>query len=129
MDFGEVIAHHILDHPIMPLFKIGSLTINLTQHILMMWIAGGLLVIMGVIARRTMQTVPGGFTNFMESLIVFIRDEVVRPNLGVDADEYLPYFLTLFFFIMVCGLLGLVPWGSTATGNISVTGSLALLTF
>jgi F-type H+-transporting ATPase subunit a len=129
MDFGEVIAHHILDHPIHPLFRIGSLQINLTQHILMMWIASAIMIVMGLAARRSLGTVPGGVANFMESLVVYIRDEVVRPNLGADSDEYMPYFLTLFFFIIICGLLGLVPWGSTATGNISVTASLAILTF
>src|SRR6185295_7235407 len=46
-----------------------------------------------------------------------------------DGDDYLPYFLTLFFFILICNLIGLVPWGATATGNISVTVTLALTTF
>ena len=96
MDFGEVIAHHILDHPIATLFTIGPLTIRLTQHILMMWIAGAILVAMGLFARRSSQAIPGGFANFMESLIVFVRDEIVQPNLGETSDEYLPYFLTLF---------------------------------
>src|SRR6185295_12965572 len=51
------------------------------------------------------------------------------PNLGDASDTYLSYFCTLFFFILLCNLLGLVPFGATATGNISVTLSLALTTY
>ncbi len=67
--------------------------------------------------------------NLLETLILYIRDEVARPNLGDKADKYLPYLLTIFFFILVCNLLGLVPFGATATANISTTAVLALFTF
>jgi F-type H+-transporting ATPase subunit a len=71
-----------------------------------------------------------GLANLFEVFIVYMRDEVVVPNLGEEAGgDYLHYFLTLFFFILGCNLLGLVPWGATATGNISVTAALALTTY
>ncbi len=76
------------------------------------------------------ETAPRGlFQNAMETMIVFIRDEVAKPNLGDYYPRYLPYLLTLFFFILVANLLGLVPFGATATSNITVTAVLALFTF
>ena len=73
---------------------------------------------------------PRGKTqNMLETLVLYIRDEVARPNLGDKTDKYLPYLLTIFFFILVCNLLGLVPFGATATANISTTVVLALFTF
>ena len=73
---------------------------------------------------------PRGKTmNMMETLILYIRDEVARPNLGEKTDKYLPYLLTIFFFILTCNLLGLVPFGATATANISTTAVLAVFTF
>ncbi len=67
--------------------------------------------------------------NLLEVLVLYIRDEVARPNLGDKADKYLPYLLTIFFFILTCNLLGLVPFGATATANITTTAVLALFTF
>jgi F-type H+-transporting ATPase subunit a len=71
---------------------------------------------------------PSGLANAMEALIIYFRDEVVRRNIGHGADAYTGYILTLFFFILSMNLLGLVPFGATATGNFMVTGALALLT-
>src|SRR5438046_1291734 len=95
----------------------------------MMWIARAILVLSLLIARQPLGQVAHGLGNAMEAFIVYIRDEIVRPNMGPDGDAYLPYFLTLFFFILLCNLIGLVPYGATATGNISVTTTLALTTF
>ncbi len=129
MDFVEILEHHILDHRLKYLFTLGHIPIYLTLHMLMMWIVAGILVISLLIAKRQQKEVSYGLANAMEAFIVYIRDEVVRPNMGPDGDAYLPYFLTLFFFILLCNLIGLVPWGATATGNISVTATLAMLTF
>jgi F-type H+-transporting ATPase subunit a len=129
MDFIEILQHHILDRRLMYLFTFGHTPIYLTLHTLMMWIAGGLLFLILLIARRQSKEIAHGSANAMEAFIVYIRDEIVRPNMGPDGDDYLPYFLTLFFFILLCNLIGLVPWGATATGNISVTATLALTTF
>ena len=129
MDFVEILEHHLLDHKIAALFTLGHVTFYLTTHILMMGIAGFLLLTLLIIARRQSGAVAHGWAGFFEVFIVYIRDEIVRPNLGEAGDKYLPYFLTLFFFILFCNLIGLVPFGSTATGNISVTAGMALTTF
>jgi F-type H+-transporting ATPase subunit a len=71
----------------------------------------------------------GVLQNLLESFVIYIRDEVARPNLGAKTDRYLPYLLTVFFFILFCNLLGLVPFGASATANITVTAVLALFTF
>jgi len=61
--------------------------------------------------------------------VLYLRNEVVLPNVGAHGNGYVPYLLTLFFFILFANLLGLVPYGATATGNISVTATLAIVTF
>jgi F-type H+-transporting ATPase subunit a len=70
-----------------------------------------------------------GFSGAIESVVLYIRNEVILPNVGHHGNAYVPFGLTLFFFILFANLLGLIPYGSTATGNISVTATLALITF
>ncbi|GGB99878.1 F0F1 ATP synthase subunit A [Dyadobacter sediminis] len=72
---------------------------------------------------------PRGFQSAMEVIILFIRDEVVKPNVGPKYEKYLPYLLTLFFFILINNILGLLPGSANLTGNIAVTMTLAVLTF
>ena len=72
---------------------------------------------------------PKGLQSFLEPIVVFVRDEIAKPNLGPKYEKYLPYLLTLFFFILVNNLLGLLPGGANLTGNIAVTIVLALITF
>jgi F-type H+-transporting ATPase subunit a len=73
---------------------------------------------------------PKGFGAGIEAMVLFIRNEVAIPNLGGHGGyRYAPFILTLFFFILFANLLGLIPYGSTATGNISVTATLAIITF
>ncbi len=76
--------------------------------------------------RRPGQT-PRGLQSFMEPLILFVRDEIAKPNLGHHYARFTPYLLTLFFFIWVNNLLGLLPGAANVTGNIAVTMVLALL--
>jgi F-type H+-transporting ATPase subunit a len=71
----------------------------------------------------------GTFQNMMEVLVVFIRDEVAKPNIGEKYQKFLPYLLTAFFFILVSNILGLVPFAGAATSNIAVTAVLAFMTF
>ncbi len=71
----------------------------------------------------------GILQNMLETVVLYVRDEIARPNLGAKTDRYLPYLLTVFFFILTANLLGLVPFGATATANITVTAVLALFTF
>lgn len=72
---------------------------------------------------------PSGLQSFIEPIIFFVRDEIVKPNVGPRYERYLPYLLTLFFFILIGNLLGLLPGAANLTGNIAVTMSLAVLTF
>jgi F-type H+-transporting ATPase subunit a len=62
-------------------------------------------------------------------LIVFLRDEVVLPNMGPAGLRYMPYLLTTFFYILIMNLAGLIPYGATPTGNIMVTAGLAVIAF
>lgn len=116
---------------------IGSFAIDIspTRHVVMLWIAALLCIVTTLIAlrahnRRTREgKAPSGFGNGLEALVLYLRNEVVLPNVGAHGNGYVPYLLTLFFFILFANLLGLVPYGSTATGNISVTATLAIVTF
>jgi len=72
---------------------------------------------------------PKGFQNFVEVVIIFIRDEVAKPNIGPKFTKFMPLLLTIFFFIWINNLLGLLPGGANFTGNIAVTACLALVTF
>ena len=71
---------------------------------------------------------PKGIQSFFEPIVVFIRDEIALPNIGAKSDRYMPFLLTVFFFIWFNNLLGLIPGGANLTGNIAVTFSLALIT-
>ncbi len=74
-------------------------------------------------------TAPKGKQSFLEPLILFIRDDVAKTNIGSKSEKFVPYLLTLFFFIWINNLLGLLPFGANLTGNIAVTLVLAVLTF
>jgi F-type H+-transporting ATPase subunit a len=112
-----------------------AIDISPTRHVVMLWIAALLCIVTTLLAlrahnRRTREgKAPSGFGNGLEALVLYLRNEVVLPNVGAHGNGYVPYLLTLFFFILFANLLGLVPYGSTATGNISVTATLAIVTF
>jgi F-type H+-transporting ATPase subunit a len=136
---GDTILHHVQDTNIIDLWPLGQITLpqihlfgidfSITKHVLMMWIASGLLVVLFVFAFRRPRLVPSGLSNFFEAVVVFLRDEVILPSMGEAGKRYLPFLLTVFFFILFCNLLGLVPYGATATGNVAVTAALALMAF
>src|SRR5204863_7955883 len=72
----------------------------------------------------------GKMWNLLESMLLFIRDQVARPAIGHhDADRFLPVLWTLFFFVLGCNLLGMVPWAGSATGALGTTLTLACITF
>ena len=151
-DLQGMLLHHLLDGSelefeilgrgfVIPLphfdpVLIGGLTIDLspTKHVVFMFLAALLCLLVFIPIGRAMRDkytdrAPSGLANAMEALIIYFRDEVVRRNIGHGADAYTGYILTLFFFILFMNLLGLMPFGSTATGNFMVTGALALMTF
>lgn len=148
-DLGSAIMHHLVDareyelpwgHIELPhgwyvnLGPLGQVDLAPTKHVVLMVVAALICIAVFVpLARASRKRkegkAPGGFANAMEAMILYFRDEVVRRNIGHGADRYTPYILTLFFFILVMNLLGLVPWGGSATGNLAVTGALAVLSF
>ena len=128
-DPGAEIMHHILDAPVIPI-HIGGLDLSVTKAVVMMWIVAGFLVaLFALAARRAKDPVPRGLRNVLEVLILFVRDEIARKNIAHGADRYVGFLATTFFFILVCNLAGLVPGAFTATGSISVTAALATMAF
>lgn len=120
--------------------KLDALTIDLGFHqfhltkfmILQLMAAGLILLIYIPIAKRARSgALPrGGWWNGFEVLLTFIRNEVAKPNLGAkDADRYIGFLWTLFLFILFNNLLGMIPFMGSATGNIAVTGALAIIAF
>lgn len=72
---------------------------------------------------------PKGRAAGLEGVLLYMRNEVYMKALGSHGGEkYVPFVLTLFFFIMIANMFGLIPWGSSATGNLAVTATLALIT-
>jgi F-type H+-transporting ATPase subunit a len=131
------IMHHVLDSReifglfTLPEIHLFGLDFSITNHIVFMWIAS---IILAIVFNRVANSykksrVPKGLTNFMEILVVFVKDEIVKPSIGKGYERFLPYLLTVFFFILTCNFLGLLPGGATATSNISVTATLAILSF
>ncbi len=109
---------------------------SITRHLVFALLAALLVILIFTsVARRYQrgigrETAPRGIgQNLAETLIVFVRDEIARPNLGDRYKQFLPYLLTVFFFILICNLLGLVPFGATATSNLMITAVLATFTF
>lgn len=113
----------------LPTLHIGGFDLPITRHTVMMWFAAALLVAILVPTARRKDTIPRGLRNFFEVFLVFLRDNIALPQMGHKATLFLPFLATVFFFILCCNLLGLVPFGATATGNISVTASLAAISF
>lgn len=118
--------------------KVGSRTIDMgpTKHVVFLGFAAVISILMlGLTARaheRQSKAAgrPKGFAAALEALILYLRNVVYIPVLGGHGGEkFVPFTLTLFFFVACCNLLGLFPWGSTPTGNIGVTATLAIITF
>ncbi|MBI3297561.1 MAG: F0F1 ATP synthase subunit A [Elusimicrobia bacterium] len=138
MNIEQVLGHHLLDHSFFTLFTLpGGVAMNLTKHLVMIWLVSAFSVLsLGYAARGTgpaARILRGG----VETLALYIRDNIVDPLLGHDGHKYLHYFLTLFFFIFFCNLAGMLPLDAipgnpgisgTATGNVGVTAGLALCT-
>ena len=106
---------------------------SITKNVLSMLIGVTLLIILMSSASKRYKygamNAPKGFQNFIEVVVLFIRDEVAVPNLGHNAKRFMPLLLTIFFFIWINNLLGLLPGGANFTGNIAVTAFLALIAF
>jgi len=109
------------------------LDLSITKNVASMMLSAILLLWIFIATARGYKkygAVPTGLRGFTEPLILFVKDEIAVPNLGeMHYRKYLPYLLTLFFFIWINNMLGLLPMGANLTGNIAVTFLLALFTF
>jgi F-type H+-transporting ATPase subunit a len=128
MELKEILEHHIVDH-VWAWQTFGFLRFPVSKHLLMMGIAAFILLVVFTMVIRSRSLALAPFRAMIEIVVVFLRDEVVVPNLGRKGAAYMGYFSTLFFFILTMNLLGMVPFGATATGNLAVTAGLALTTF
>ncbi|MEK7264149.1 MAG: F0F1 ATP synthase subunit A [Bacteroidota bacterium] len=145
VDFNELL-HHVqnsnelelpfLGHVHLPHFEPVQIfgivfDFSLSKHVVFLLLSALLLFIAAIVVARanSKRKVPRGFGNLIEVFVVFIRDEIVVPNMGKAGLKYLPFFLTTFFFILIMNLFGLIPYGASATGNVSVTAGLAIFAF
>ncbi|HUP01864.1 MAG TPA: F0F1 ATP synthase subunit A [Gemmatimonadota bacterium] len=131
------IVHHLADaHEIeippfgaihLPEWELFGLDVSITKYTIYMWVAAVLMLAIFIPMARSRGPVHKGLFNFFEALVVYVRDEIVYTNIGREEGRpYVPFIATLFFFILFMNLLGLVPYGATATGSLAVTGVLAL---
>ncbi len=112
--------------------------LGLTKQAFMFMLAGvlTLLLFWGYSRKAGRQSVPSRYGNFVETMILFLRDQLIRPFMGESGDRYLPVIVTFFTYILICNLLGLIPvfdylghGSNTATGNICITAGLAVCAF
>lgn len=75
------------------------------------------------------KTAPTGWQNTMETVVNFINDEICKPNLGAKSNKYLPYILTVFLFVLINNLFGLIPGSANVSGNIAFTFILSIISF
>jgi len=146
-DIGKAIFEHTSDSRVVELpFGLGEwhlptgwhlfgIDVSPTKHVVFMVVAATLVFVTMRIAGRQIERrhregkAPHGFGAAIEAVVLFVRNDVAIANIGHGGEKFAPYILTLFFFILYCNLFGLLPWGATATGNLAVTGALALTAF
>lgn len=164
---GPNIIHHVsnsdISHPIFHLPTIGGVDFSITKHVFMLWLVAAIVSILIIIPIRifikTKALIPTGWVNTLEAIVQFIRDSIVKPNVGEKwVMVWTPLILTFFFFILFSNAIGMIPifdvlglinrfildvpysdshnfingllhGGVTATGNFNVTGGLATVTF
>jgi F-type H+-transporting ATPase subunit a len=163
-DAGETIIHHVanssLDEPLIHLPRLMGIDMSVTKHVMMLWVVALLLFVVVTLAVRRYlkqeRLIPAGFMNGLEAVVVFVRDEIVQPNVGTKwVSTWAPLLLTFAFFIFTANVIGLIPifdvlglldhfvlhtgehslvkqvmhGGTTATANYNVTAALATITF
>ena len=161
---GETIINHVsnssLDHPLIHLPTIAGIDLSVTKHVFMLWLVATLvfLIVTTVVRRflRSGRAVPTGFMSALEAVVLYVRDEMVQPNVGRKwVNTWTPLILTFFIFILSANAIGLIPifdvialidhyvlhtgpdsflknvvhGGTTATANFNVTAALATVTF
>ena len=140
------ILHHIHDSNVIELpfgnaihlpaagsWMVGPIDMTPTKHVVFLGLTA--IIVLAILLSAAGRAAAAGPTaaprkghNVIEATVLFLRDQIVMPNIGHGGEKFAPFVITLFFFILVSNLLGLLPWGATATGNVSVTAALALMT-
>lgn len=148
VDIGEVVLHHAADaysigiepyfmvewHP-WEFMQLGPFNLTPTKHVVFMFIAAALVFLTMRVAgqklqqQRASENAPKGFANAVEAMVLFVRNDIAIANIGQDGVKFAPFIMTLFFFILYMNLMGLIPHGATATGNLGVTAGLAIMAF
>jgi F-type H+-transporting ATPase subunit a len=147
-DLGTMLMGKVADAPYIDLgftklklpqwdpIQIGSFALDLSpsKNVVFVILAGVLCIVsLGIVGRvfRNLGSdeAPSGFANAIETFVVFFRDTVVRANIGHGADGFVPFILTMFFLILYMNILGLIPFGVSASASLSVTAALAFLSF
>ena len=140
------VIEKIVDHDFIDLYFLGKIKLphfkpveifginfdfSITKSTVMMFLASIILicVLVYAVSSNRKNSVPKGIGNAVESIVVYVRDEIVVANMGPEGLKLMPFFLTLFFFILFSNLLGLFPFMSQPTKNINITAALALITF
>ena len=161
---GDVIIEHVanssIDHPLIHLPTVLGVDLSVTKHVFMLWlVAATLFLIVTTVVRRYLKSgrpVPNGFMNAIEAIVLFVRDDIVQPNVGRKwANTWTPLVVTFFIFILCANAIGMIPvfetvalidhyvlhtapdsflkqlvhGGTTATANFNVTAALATVTF
>jgi F-type H+-transporting ATPase subunit a len=142
---GDDIMHHVLDERVVKApwgyvelpragsWQVGPVDLTPTKYVVWLWIAGALTLLLILPAaraakrRRESGESPRGGHNVVEAMVLFFRDQIVMPNIGHGGERFVPFIVTLFFFIAISNLMGLIPYGASATTSISVTATLAIM--
>jgi F-type H+-transporting ATPase subunit a len=145
-NIGQMILEHTADSKIielpfglgewhLPVWTLFGRDFGPTRHVVFLALAAALVFVSLWWAGRATEKrhregkAPRGFGGAIEAIVLFVRDDVAIANIGHGGEKFAPYIVTLFFLILYCNLFGLLPWGATATGNLAVTGALALSAF
>ena len=151
VNIGEMIFHHTGDSheldfeplgrielPQWHSIHVGPITFDPspTRHVVFMLLAATIVLTVMMLAARGLararreHRAPRGFAGAIEAMVLFVRDDIAIQNIGQEMGrKYAPLIMTFFFFILICNLLGLLPWGASPTGNLAVTGAMALVAF
>lgn len=142
-NIGDKIIEHVANSDVMIHLEVFGVDLSITKHVIMLWIAAGLLMTAALYASRKYRKeelpIPSGFANAFEYGVAFVRSNILIPYVGRDyVLKWGPLVMSFFFMILTMNFLGLIPFfnyinhghgGTTATGNITLTASLAIITF
>lgn len=133
VDISGTLFHHILNGRSLDLFPgvpAVKLPFGISVHQFMLVLSVLLILLLFLVAARNKTMKPKGVRSVAESLVLFVRDDIVYPVMGEKRGEkWLPFFISMFLFLLTVNLIGLIPAFKTATGNINVTTAMAVVVF